>query len=204
MTEFPKGPVFNQKIENGQSFMDKYVVYNNLFTPEECDQLIRLSEKLGMTQSVVGTENAKVVQKIRRSKVAWIPKHEEYAWIYQRISDAMSEANERMYWFYLTGFREQIQISLYDAEEEGHYGFHMDCGSGFGAKRKLSMSVQLSGPDDYEGGDMQFLIVNEPETLTKAKGTGVVFPAFMEHRVLPVTKGKRYSLVIWIAGPPLQ
>ena len=67
--------------------------------------------------------------------------------------------------------------------------------------RKLSITVQLSDPSDYEGGDLQFLITREPVTAKREKGNAIVFPSFMIHQVKPVTKGVRYSLVCWCSGP---
>ncbi|MCK6649860.1 MAG: 2OG-Fe(II) oxygenase, partial [Bacteroidia bacterium] len=67
--------------------------------------------------------------------------------------------------------------------------------------RKLSISVQLSDAVEYEGGELQFMINQNIVTAPKEKGTAIIFPSFALHRVLPVTKGNRMSIVGWIAGP---
>ena len=63
------------------------------------------------------------------------------------------------------------------------------------------MSIQLSDSDDYEGGDLELMFREEPVKLDRTRGTLVAFPSFMLHRVTPVTRGTRWSLVAWITGP---
>jgi len=70
--------------------------------------------------------------------------------------------------------------------------------------RKLSVTVQLSDEDSYEGGDLQFMINNRIENAPRKKGTVIVFPSFILHRVTEVTKGKRNSIVGWLSGPPFR
>ena len=99
-----------------------------------------------------------------------------------------------------------IQFTEYDAAYEGKYDWHMDCdllGNGGVFARKISLVLQLSDGDSYEGGDFQFYNVQnpKPEDL-RAKGTVVCFPSHVYHRVTQVTKGTRYSLVTWFEGPP--
>lgn len=200
-----RGPVFHQINSSNKSFPDHYRVFPKLFTKIECERILEQMDQFPFKPSVVGTEkNATSVSEIRRSQVKWVPMTLEFAWVYKKVEEAISTANRELWWFFLDGWREHLQLSMYNENEQGHYEWHMDCGSGFGSGRKVSLTVQLSDPAEYEGGDMQFLITQKPITLSKEQGTAVVFPSYMEHRVLPVTKGKRYSLVIWVTGPVLQ
>jgi PKHD-type hydroxylase len=66
------------------------------------------------------------------------------------------------------------------------------------------MVIQLSEPNEYEGGDLQLLSGSEPTTADKAKGKVVMFPSYMLHRVTPVTSGIRKTLVVWITGPSFK
>ena len=98
-----------------------------------------------------------------------------------------------------------MQYTNYDSSIEGHYGWHQDTDfleEGYDA-RKVSVVIQLSDPSEYEGGEFQFYIeeeiVSPPQF--KTKGTVIVFPSFLKHRVTKVTKGSRNSLVSWIMGP---
>ena len=70
--------------------------------------------------------------------------------------------------------------------------------------RKLSITVQLSDATEYEGGELQFMVNQNIITAPKEKGTAIIFPSFCLHRVTPVIKGSRKSIVGWIAGPPYR
>jgi PKHD-type hydroxylase len=86
----------------------------------------------------------------------------------------------------------------------GEYTLHKDTFLTFpGPHRKLSISVQLSAPDEYEGGDFEFMDVGQPPKPIniRTQGTAIIFPSITYHKVTPVTKGKRYSLVGWYEGP---
>ena len=62
------------------------------------------------------------------------------------------------------------------------------------------MTVQLSRPEDYEGGDLELFFGSEPYRVQKSRGTVIAFPSFALHRVTPVTRGTRWSLFAWICG----
>jgi PKHD-type hydroxylase len=138
----------------------------------------------------------------RSSSIKWIPFSENTKWIYDKIGAMAYEANKEMYSFDLNFMPEQIQYTEYYGTKKGHYDWHMDIGAqGFMPFRKLSVTVQLSGPDEYEGGDLQFWTGGQaPLTGPKGKGNVVIFPSFMLHRVTPVTSGTRKSFVLWLGG----
>ena len=139
-------------------------------------------------------------------------------WIFDTISPYLNGANERAGWKYDINGAESIQITRY--KKGGFYSFHRD-GKGdhlsayhfpddkfiHGHVRKLSMTVLLN--DDYEGGEFQFATLNKEKCeihTPEFNKTGmiIVFPSDVEHRVAPVTKGIRYSLVTWFLGPPFK
>jgi len=149
----------------------------------------------------VGAEDQGVVDTVkRRSKVFWLPKTEEFHEIYKILYDCIQNCNRDFYQFKLTEITEHIQYTVYNEADQGHYDWHVDMGPGK-ARRKLSLIVQLSDPSEYEGGELQInagtIVVPE-----KDKGTVILFPSYLLHRVTPVTKGTRRSLVLWIEGPP--
>ena len=142
----------------------------------------------------------------------------EDQWIYDTIWPWMEQANERAGWKYDITGAETMQITRY--KKGGFYYFHKD-GKGdhlstydlpdneflHGHVRKLSMTVLLN--DNYEGGEFQFATYSEEECeihTPEFNKTGmiIVFPSDMEHRIAPVTKGIRYSLVTWFLGPPFK
>ena len=189
---------------------------------------IRNSAKGKWQQSVVDTKKgitdeeritgAKPIpgidKKYRISDIVWTTEQ----WIYDTIWPYMVEANERAGWKYDIRTAEGMQITRY--KKGGFYDFHKD-GRGdhlstydepdneflHGYVRKLSMTVLLN--DNYEGGEFQFAEYNQEkcEIITpefNKTGMIIVFPSDMEHRVAPVTKGIRYSLVVWFLGPPFR
>jgi PKHD-type hydroxylase len=107
-----------------------------------------------------------------------------------------------MWNFNLSHFKEDLQLGQY-IEGEGHYDWHMDVGEN-ASTRKLSVSIQLSDPEEYEGGELNFFINRNEIKAPKTKGTVVIFPSFFMHKVSMVTKGVRKSLVIWVHGPVLN
>jgi PKHD-type hydroxylase len=142
---------------------------------------------------------------IRSSKVRWIPQNSNWWWLYEKLHNLVTEANNTAWKFDLHAMPEQIQYTEYYATEKGHYTWHQDIGPGMLSKRKVSITVQLSDPKDYEGGDLQLWQGGNYEDnsfITAYKGAGSVFtfPSYMMHRVTPVTKGIRRSFVLWVGG----
>lgn len=138
--------------------------------------------------------------KARKSRIAWI--NEEDGATLRHLYAFSKDFAE------VTGIeimcRADVQYTEYHASEGGKYDWHhdVDWNSMTGWDRKISLTVQLSDPDEYEGGD--FVMEDGQEPLPewyKEKGTVLAFPSYIAHRVLPVTSGVRKSLVAWFEGP---
>lgn len=189
-----------------------YYYFIEAIDKKTCNKIIEIGGK-DFDEAVVGHGGPvnSVDKKIRTSKVAWTSDQ----WVYDLIWPYMQEANEQAGWRYDITGAEEVQIGKY--EEGGFYDFHKDGKSDnlgvyntpenkfkHGNVRKLSMSIILN--DDYEGGNFQFAKVNEAVHTPDFNklGSVIVFPSFMMHRVEPVTKGTRYSLVTWFVGPPFK
>ena len=140
-----------------------------------------------------------VVPATRRTKIYWLPKTDEFIEIYKTFHQLIGKCNDDFYKFRISEITEHIQYTVYNSNDEGHYDWHVDMGPGK-ARRKLSLVCQLSDPSEYEGGELQ---INTGKVLVaeKEKGTVILFPSYLLHRVTPVTKGIRRSLVLWIEGP---
>lgn len=182
--------------------MINYYFYQNAFNQQEIDKIFSSVEKLPYHDGLVAGEG-KSNKEIRSSKVKWIPKHDGFGWLYFRLMELVSEANKSLWNFNLYSVIDNIQYTEYHASDEGHYGWHQDVGGGSMSKRKVSLVVQLSDPSEYEGGDFQYFKGGNPEhaeVLSKNKGFVVVFPSYVMHRVTPITKGVRKSLVLWLGG----
>ena len=200
-----------------------YYYFTEALDKKTCDKIIKAGIE-DFDEAVVGNPGEEVLdKKIRRSKVTWVSEQ----WIYDLIWPYMQEANEQAGWKYDIRGAEPVQLGKY--EKGAFYNFHQDGRSDnlsayntpdnkikHGNVRKLSMSIHLN--DDYEEGGFQFATgrsegrgnPSDKEafniyTPTFHKlGSVIVFPSFMVHRVQPVTKGTRYSLVSWFVGPPFK
>ena len=153
----------------------------------------------------------KTDSKIRISDISWCNEQ----WLYDIIWPFMNQANEEAGWRYQIKAAESCQITRY--KKGGFYSFHRD-GNGdhlsaynnpqnafmHGHVRKLSMSVLVN--DNFDGGAFEFATYGrgkcEVTPIEATTGSVIVFPSAMEHRVAPVTKGTRYSVVCWFVGPP--
>tara|TARA_R110000796_G_scaffold124349_4_gene238809 strand:+ start:5037 stop:5651 length:615 start_codon:yes stop_codon:yes gene_type:complete len=181
-----------------------YYWFEEGFTPDELTQLETQVQQIpsvpGVTESG-GQESGEGLDS-RSSTIKWVPFSEETKWIYDKIGLLSKIANEEMFNFNIYNMPEQIQYTEYYSTNKGHYDWHMDLGTtGYMKFRKISVTVQLSGPDEYEGGDLQIWSGGQqPNTAPKGKGNVVIFPSFMMHRVTPVTKGTRKSFVLWLGG----
>ena len=170
------------------------------FTREELDKI----EKDVATLPYQRATTAGGQSKIRSSQIKWVPQNNEWFWLYEKLSDYAVQANFALWNFDLHAIPEQIQYTEYYATENGHYDWHADIGPGLLSKRKISITVQLSEPDEYEGGDLEIFKGGSMDgpfpTAKREAGLVFVFPSFMMHRVTPVTKGVRKSFVIWLGG----
>jgi tetratricopeptide (TPR) repeat protein len=137
-------------------------------------------------------------ESVRRSSVRWLKRTADTYWIYARLMEHILELNERNWRFDLGLLSDDIQYGEY--AESGHYTWHMDLGGGNLSTRKLSFSVQLSHSDEYDGGDLELKDSTSTFVAPRDQGTLVVFPSFLMHRVAPVTRGVRRSLVGWASG----
>jgi len=138
---------------------------------------------------------------LRKSNVLPINPGEKMDWIFDRMSGLIGQVNE-YYHFDLNGFYEPLQLAQYG--ENDFFDWHLDFGAGASSNRKLSLSIQLSDPDSYEGGDLEFQINNKIIKAPRAQGTAIIFPSFIMHRVTKITKGQRRSIVGWVSGAPFR
>lgn len=191
-------PIF----ETPESDMINYYYFQNGFNKEEIEKVFSSVERLPYEDGLTAGGNT-VNKEIRSSKVKWIPKHDGFGWLYFKLMELASEANKNLWNFNLYSVIDNIQYTEYHASQEGHYGWHQDVGGGHMSKRKLSMVVQLSDPSEYEGANFQYFKGGNPENaeiISKEKGFVVIFPSYVMHRVTPITKGVRKSLVLWLGG----
>ena len=191
-----------------------YWVFRKAVPVEICKKILKRCYKKIRRKAIVGSQ-LKTDVEVRDCEVAWI----NDKWIYDIINPFIHIANKEAGWNFQWDWNETSQFTIY---KKGHYyRWHADQSNILipdesknlkGKTRKLSLTLQLTDQREYEGGEFQFKWIQEKQDLLKivtvddAKGLGTVmiFPSFMQHQVLPVTKGKRESLVNWSIGNPFK
>lgn len=163
-------------------------------------------EKIKKTCGKVKTNSAVVKgdgydESIRISEVSWIKDKEITELIWKYIMMANTEA----FGFNIVRNDIDIQYTKYSGDKKSFYGWHRDNEyiNNKMVDRKLSIIIQLTDPEEYEGGEFEMKIDKDTISISgfEKKGSILVFPSFMEHQVKPTTKGVRNSLVSWIEGP---
>lgn len=190
---------------------DTIVFMPDLFSSEEIDDIHKVASSFPLEPGLVGGPHpdapvdnfvGRIDHSIRDSELRWMLLNEQSQWIYGKIIDGLKQANENFFHYDLGGMN-TLQYTIYGGEG-GKYGPHVDYpGANILHPRKISISIQLSDEDDYEGGDLLLYPANlNPKKCSRKKGDAVFFNSQMIHEVTPVTSGQRSSLVTWVYGPP--
>lgn len=187
---------------------DHLAYWEGFLSDEDINLLLAQPEWLNAQAGCVGgaTAHNEVNPQVRASDVAWIGLKPEIAHIWEKLSNMVAEVNSRYFHFDLTGFHEPMQLGIYTEQQQGHYDWHIDASvTDRHVPRKLSLAILLSDPSEFEGGEFQVKTVNDNvQTLECKKGRAWLFPSYTLHRVAPVTKGIRRSLVLWVGGPAFR
>lgn len=179
------------------------VVWNHAFTPKEVDAIIAYGDGLKPMKAEIAGRSGDT-DHLRITRVAWIVQQPEIRWLYARLEEMVLRINAEFYRYDLYGLNEPFQYTVYEGSQGSYYGWHVDRGEARYEPRKISLSLQLSDPSDYEGGDLVLEAGDGPWLGEKTRGALIAFPSFVLHRVVPVTSGIRKSLVIWVAGPEFR
>jgi len=191
-----------------------------------CDEIVRYSKSIQDQLATTGgygdpkklnQKQIKDLKKTRNSDIVWLNER----WIYKEVQPYVHEANASAGWNFQWDFSESMQFTQYKKGQ--YYDWHCDGWDkpypkqqgdpSSGKIRKLSVTLTLSDPKEYKGGELEFDFRNlDPDKKRNVrkckeilpKGSLVVFPGFVWHRVCPVKKGTRHSLVMWNLGYPFQ
>lgn len=199
---------------------------NNFLSDEEIDKIIEYAKQINPEISKIGgniqeepkklftpdyhikNPNIGNVPRIRQSVIKWIELNQDTNWLYKKLISQIHKVNQENF-DYILKFVENLQFTEYNEDQNGFYSKHNDCGNNsrlekFVDIRKLSFSIQLSDPKDYEGGELVIYEKNNEFIAPKTKGTIIFFESNILHEVKPVKKGTRYALVSWVQGPNLR
>ena len=206
-----------------------YWYFQSALSPKLCDDIIKhgLSHKESMARTgdyndrELSKKEVNDLKRKRNSDLVWL----KDAWIYRELHPYIHKANKSAGWNFQWDISENIQFTKYKLNQ--YYDWHCDSWNEpydrkdsnnpeHGRIRKLSMTCQLTDGSEYEGGELEFdfrdyepYMRDESKHCKKAteilpKGSIIVFPSFVWHRVKPITKGTRYSLVMWNLGYPFK
>ena len=204
-----------------------YWAFKSAIPPRICDDIIKYGlskeEVMGKTGGIgnkkLKKQEVRDLKRKRFSDVVWLTD----PWIYKEIYPYIYRANKNAGWNFEYENSEAFQFTKYKLNQ--HYDWHIDSwekpydkpdSNQHGKIRKLSMTCQLSDGSEYEGGELEFDFKNYAPHMRDSskhvvqakeilpKGSIIVFPSFVWHRVQPVTKGVRYSLVLWTLGYPYK
>jgi len=191
-----------------------FKVWSGIFPADFCDKVTAYAERL---EQMPGSVTHDPKGQTRSSDVAWIGDSPDHAWVFEPLANLVAVTNQK-YWRWNVTDRESIQFTRYGSGQ--FYDWHMDArkepyptdGRWGGLVRKISIAVNLGEPTDYEGGNFE---IEDPTPTPlrserriqslegmRERGSAVVFAAHLHHRVTPVTRGLRRSLVGWFLGPP--
>ena len=185
-----------------------YIVKTNqpIFAPKQCEMVIEAGREEPRNNAEVGADNGigkgVLDTKTRTSHISWIP-FSKMPDMYKDIERIMLATNGNHFGFDGMKLTEMAQYTEYP--EGGFYDWHVDNHVNCKEQppiRKISMTCLLSPENEFEGGDLE--LVKEGQSVKLKQGEAMFFASFIRHRVSPVTRGNRKSLVMWFGGPPFK
>ena len=181
-----------------------------VLTTQECDEIIRIGQSEPKIKATIGTDDRsiKVDNQYRKSTISWI-QFTKAKPIYDLIKNWGEILNNNHFGFDAVELTEEGQYAEYTKDD--FYNWHMDSNIRMGAMppvRKISMTLLLNDPKNFEGGELEIFsgqpLNSSLNKINLLQGYAVFFASFLLHRVTPLIKGNRKSLVAWFGGTPLK
>ena len=185
-----------------------FIVQTNepMFTPEQCQMIINAGRSEPRNDASVGSDRGSkggvIDTKTRTSHISWIPFKKMHE-MYKQIEKTMKQTNDNHFGFDGMQITEMAQYTEYP--EGGFYDWHVDNDVNMQNEppvRKISMTCLLSPENEFEGGDLE--LMKEGKSVKLKQGQAIFFASFIRHRVAPVIRGNRKSLVMWFGGTPFK
>ena len=177
-----------------------------IFSPQQCQDIINMGHQQKAEEAKVGHKDAKGGKhdtKMRITTISWIP-FKVMPEMYRAIERTMKQVNNNHFGYEGMQITEPAQFTEYP--KGGFYDWHMDADVNCQYEppvRKISMTILLSDPSTFSGGDLEFMAEGN-KLPTLMQGQAIFFCSFLRHRVAKVKKGIRHSLVMWFGGPPFK
>ena len=193
------------------NFFD-YFKLNKLLDSTIINEIEQNVSTLDFEKGIVSDSENKSLS--RKSNIKWIYNNHNTLKIFEHLSKTIITTNNQHFNFSIKGSKDPLQYVEYSSNIKGYYDWHQDDIFNFEPNiplnflRKLSLTIQLSDPNEYEGGDLE-ISLPQPEKniivkVPREKGKIIIFPSYLFHRITPVTKGIRKSLVWWVGGSPFK
>ena len=173
--------------------LNSYAYTEKVFSKTEFQKIIKTAKEKGLIKG-----NTRGKTDVRLSNITWLYANDDLEWVFRKITDVVLFLNNKYFNFDIFGLNEGLQFTNYKAPSD-KYEKHVDRAQGI-LVRKLSLSIQLTDPKDYQGGELFLYEDEKGKEMSKEQGTLILFPSFILHEVKPVTKGERNSLVSWVTG----
>jgi PKHD-type hydroxylase len=167
----------------------------SVFTPDECETIISLALQKEEVDTLVFTTNGLKKNTSIRSAKQYLMDESAFPGLYAHIRKVFSVSN------YVKFQYDAISVQVMRYRDGDFYASHTDWSINK-SRRKLSMSIQLSPPDDYTGGDVYIHAGPESTAITREQGCATVWPSWTLHEVAPITSGERWALISWAEGKP--
>jgi PKHD-type hydroxylase len=178
-----------------------YWKWDEALSKEFCQATLEQADWAAATDGFINPDNKVSDPKTRRTDVIWQNQMQPLGCVARTYMDA---ANQATGWGFNLSWQDETQLGRYKSTDQGHYDWHVDAyPPKDGVQRKLSCVILLNDASEFEGGALELKGVDEQIVFTK-RGSIIVFPSFIEHRVTPVTKGVRYTAVVWGLGAPFK
>jgi PKHD-type hydroxylase len=183
--------------------VESWAYQSNFLTPEQCKFIIDYGKTLPLKAGQIGDFDGKENTEYRKSNIAFLPSDDPIVqWVFQKCTSLVHNINSQYFQYDLDAI-ESLQFTCYDNPGD-HYDYHVDSQYMTNAPRKLSFSILLSDPSEFEGGDLELMYDKTPILAKREFGGANFFRSNILHRVTPVTSGERYSLVGWVTGPKFK
>ena len=185
--------------------LPQFKVVEKFFSEEDIDKIIDLEDLQEFTKGKVGSDQKQPGGTLntgaRDSEISWLVPNPQSQWVFDRFGGLLGQVNHDVFMYDIDGF-EAFQYTKYKKEQ--HYDWHFDVHTEYlNWERKISAVIILSDPKEYSGGELEVIHMGSPDKAFCSKlnkGDVIFFASWMSHRVRPVTKGVRRSLVAWVMG----
>lgn len=183
-----------------------YYLANNVLANEDFDSIEKhVADNLEQLAParIENAGNLAVDSEYRRTNIMFFKDSQAVPGVYKSVVNAVLGINNIHYKYNLS-YIEPLQYSVYESTDQGFYDIHCDtvyCRNSNGFMRKISFSILLNDPSEFEGGELLFHTTSEPFKVDLQKNDMILFPSYVPHSVTPVTSGVRKTLVGWVCGP---